>query len=103
MPRTRGNAAVRSWHPEDIKAAVRKAYGSMAELARRHAVSESVVQTAILRVQPTGNRIIAAALDRSVHEIWPQWFDEAGNVRRPRPADGKHPGCQTQRQKAAAA
>lgn len=90
-------------HPEDIKAEIRKRCGSLAELARKHGVSQSVVQTALRRPQPTGNRIVAAALGRSVHEIWPQWFDEAGNVRRSRPADAKAAHGQTHRQNAVAA
>lgn len=102
MSQNRGKLSNRAWHPEDIKAAVRKDYGSLANLARLSGVSESVVQTAVSRPQPTGNRIIATALGLSVHEIWPQWFDVAGNI----VADtGKRKSCRSHaaRQKSAAA
>jgi len=99
----RGKSKMPPQHPEDIKAAVRKAFGSLAELARQHDVSESVVQTAVSRLQPTGNRIIAAALGYKVHEIWPHLFDEAGNVRRSRPKNASRRSDLTHRQKAVAA
>lgn len=76
-------------HPEDIKAQIRKQCGSLAELARQHAVSESVVQTAVHRLQPTGNRIIAAVLGKPVHVLWPHLFDASGNVR-PEARRGRH-------------
>jgi len=71
----------RNAHPEDIKAAVRKKAGTMIELANRHGVSHSLIHAAIIRPQPSGNRIIADFLGKSVHELWPEWFDEDGNRR----------------------
>ena len=65
-------------HAEDVKAAIRKICGSMSNLARDHNVSTSVIRAALIRPQPTGNRIIAARLGKSVHELWPEWFDESG-------------------------
>ncbi|MBI1262982.1 MAG: transcriptional regulator [Rhizobiales bacterium] len=69
---------LRKSHPEDIKAAVRKKVGSLAELARQEGVSTSVIRSALIRPQPTGNRIIAKCLDRSLHDIWPEWYDAEG-------------------------
>lgn len=66
-------------HPEDVKAAVRKKIGSLAALARQHGVSDSVVRAALIRPQPTGNRIIADCLGRSLHQIWPQWYRADGS------------------------
>lgn len=71
----------RNMHPQDVMAAIRKRAGSMAELAEKKGASRSVVQAAIHRPQPTGNRIIAECLGKSVHELWPEWFDEDGNRR----------------------
>lgn len=71
----------RNKHPEDIKAAIRKRVGTMAELARQHGVHSSTVICAISRPQPTGNRIIAELLGLSLFELWPEWFDADGNRR----------------------
>lgn len=68
-----------NWHPEDVKAAVRKTGTTLSELARRKGVSTSVVHKALKQPRPTGNRVIAAFLGRSVHEMWPDWFDRDGN------------------------
>jgi len=65
-------------HPEDVKAEVRKKVGSLAELARQHKVSDSVVRAALIRPQPTGNRIIAECLDIPLNQIWPEWYSSDG-------------------------
>ncbi|MGE0256966.1 MAG: transcriptional regulator [Alphaproteobacteria bacterium] len=69
----------RNWHPEDVKAAVRKTGISLSELARRNRVSPSTVHKALTEPHPTGNRAVAAYLGRSVHELWPDWYDRDGN------------------------
>ncbi|MFZ2470214.1 MAG: helix-turn-helix domain-containing protein [Parvibaculum sedimenti] len=69
----------RKSHPEDIKAEIRKKAGSMARLARQKKVSTSVIRAALIRPQPTGNRLIAEFLGREMHEIWPEWYDTHGN------------------------
>ena len=65
-------------HPEDVKAAVRKKVGSLASLARQHGVSDSVVRAALIRPQPTGNKIIAECLNVPLHKIWPEWYNTDG-------------------------
>lgn len=65
-------------HPEDIKAKVRKKVGSLAKLARQNDVSTSVIRAALIRPQPTGNRIIASCLGQELHDLWPEWYDAAG-------------------------
>lgn len=72
------NPPAQNMHPEDVKAAVRKKFGSLAALARQNGVSDSVVRAALIRPQPTGNRIIAKCLELSVHELWPEWYDADG-------------------------
>lgn len=72
------NLPAQNMHPEDIKAAVRKKFGSLAALARENGVSDSVVRAALIRPQPTGNRIIANCLEQSVHDLWPEWYDRDG-------------------------
>jgi Ner family transcriptional regulator len=65
-------------HPEDVKAEVRKKVGSLAALAREHGVSDSVVRAALIRPQPTGNKIIADCLGIPIHKIWPEWYTDDG-------------------------
>lgn len=63
-------------HPEDVKAEVRKRAGSLAALAREYNVSDSVVRAALIRPQPSGNRVIAQCLELPMHNIWPEWYDK---------------------------
>ncbi len=65
-------------HPEDVKAEVRKKVGSLAALARAHGVSDSVVRAALIRPQPTGNKIIAECLNVPVNKLWPEWYTSDG-------------------------
>lgn len=67
--------------PFILQAEIRRRAGSLAALARSADVDRSTVQSAVYRCQPTGCRIIAEYLEVSVHRIWPEWFDRAGNVR----------------------
>lgn len=74
MPKAKSNQ-----HPEDVKAAVRKTGISLAELARQNGLDVSTTRAALRRPQPSGNRVIAKRLGKKLHQIWPEWFDEAGN------------------------
>lgn len=68
----------RNVHPEDIKAEIRKKVGSLAQLARQNDVSDSVVRAALIRPQPTGNRVIADCIQVPIHSLWPEWYDADG-------------------------
>lgn len=65
-------------HREDVKAAVRRTGITLSELALRHGVKPSTVRASLRRPIPAGNRIVAAYLGKSVHELWPEWFDADG-------------------------
>lgn len=69
----------RNMHPEDIKAAVRKTGISLAELGRKHGISDSSARKACYLPRPAGNRVIAKHLGKTLNEIWPEWFDAQGN------------------------
>lgn len=66
-------------HAEDVKAKVRKTGISLAELARKNDLSDSATRKALYRPVPSGNRVIAKHLETTVNELWPEWFDAAGN------------------------
>ena len=88
-------------NPEDIKAAVRKTGISLAELARQNGLDESTTRAALRRPQPSGNAAIAERLGKSLHEIWPEWFDETGNRISSREDTAVAPPRASQKEKAA--
>lgn len=71
--------AARVWHPEDIKAEVRKRGGTLSSVARSVGLADGSGRMAFLQPIPTANRAIAAFIGVPVNELWPQWFDADGN------------------------
>lgn len=66
-------------HPEDIKAAVRKAGVTMAALARTAGLSRQVLSMCLhSRVSEHGDKIIAQAVGKTPHEIWPSRYRRNG-------------------------
>lgn len=65
-------------HPEDIKAALRKRYGSLIKAADAQGISVALIQKALYFPRPGGNTAIAKALGLSLNDIWPEWFDDRG-------------------------
>lgn len=67
------------WHPEDIKAAVRKAGSSLAELASDAGISKQALSLALqARVSERCELIIADFLKLHPRTIWPSRFREDG-------------------------
>ena len=64
----------RGVHKEDIKAAVRKLYGSMNELARQCGVDISILRAALHRPYPKAEAIIAKAINKTAPELWPERY-----------------------------
>lgn len=69
----------RNQHPEDIKARVRKTGITLEDLGRRSGVAGDTVRKSLYVPCPKGNRVVARYLGIPLHELWPEWFDEAGN------------------------
>lgn len=70
-------AAVKGWHREDIKAALRKRYGSLSALAKSWGFNRLAISHA-LQTPKDRKRMakrVAAALDVSPHELWPSIFE----------------------------
>lgn len=74
-----GKPTPKNKHPEDVKAAVRKKGTTLAALARKNDLSDSTTRASLYRPQPSGNAVVAKFLGKSLHEIWPEWFDDQGN------------------------
>lgn len=68
------------WHRADIVAAVRKRGSSLAELARGNGLHEGTLHAALGYPRKPSNAIIAAFIGKSLHELWPDWFDASGNL-----------------------
>ncbi len=61
-----------------VKGAVEKRGGSLAAIARAAGLHESSCRGALRYPIPAANHAIADYLGSSVHELWPDWFDEQG-------------------------
>jgi len=94
------------WHPEDIKAAIRKRGITLTDLARRNDLDPSTVIQACHRPLYAGERVIAEFLGVPATQIWPDRYDGQGQPRHPRIHLNPHysgANGQRQRQKGAAA
>lgn len=76
-------------HSADIVAAVKKTGTNLRQLALKNGFAASTLRAALHKPHPRAQRLIATTIGKSVHEIWPQWFDATGERIRPRPA--RHP------------
>ena len=66
------------WHPEDVKAAIRKTGITLTALALAHGLSESAVRQALRRRQPRAQGVIARHLGLPPRAIWPSRYDAQG-------------------------
>lgn len=89
-----------NWHREDVKAAVRKTGIFMRDLALRYGLNPAILSHCLWRPIPAGNYAIAVHLDRSVHDIWPEWYGPDGE-RLPKSSDVIRRRAALQRQKSA--
>lgn len=67
-------------HRFDIIAELRKAGSSLAGVGRNVGLSRKSMSWALIKPHPRANSAIAHFLGRPMHELWPEWFDEAGGL-----------------------
>lgn len=81
-------------HKEDIKAAIRKRGSTLASLSKGAVLSDAACANALNRPVPRANQAIAEFLGKTLHELWPRWYDQNGerirSVARSKPTR-KHP------------
>ncbi len=65
-------------HPADIVASVRKMGTNLSRLALENGLGSSTLRVALLKPHPRANRLIARTIGKTVHELWPLWFDTSG-------------------------
>lgn len=73
------------WHPEDIKAAIRKTGTTMSAISRAAGLSDGAAKRALDTPWPRAEAIIAARLGLRPQDIWPSRYDAAGQPLRGRP------------------
>jgi Ner family transcriptional regulator len=74
VPKRRQTKALSGWHPEDVKAAIRKKGMSLTALSEKSGYSNSYLRGTLIRHRPHGEAIIAGFLDVSPAEIWPDRY-----------------------------
>ena len=78
IPKERPPAPLSGWHPEDVKAAIRKKGVTLSELALREGFGESYLRNTLMRPLYEGERIIARFLRVPPQVIWPDRYDADG-------------------------
>ncbi len=70
------------WPKEDIVAALKKAGFSQEGLSKKHALTKSAVSVALCKPWPAVEQIIAEAIGKMAHEIWPSRYAPAMPIKR---------------------
>lgn len=73
------------WHPEDIKAAVRKTGTTLSALSRAAGLSVGAAKRALETPWPRAEAIIASRIGHRPQDIWPSRYDPTGLPIRGRP------------------
>lgn len=68
----------KDWHPEDIKAAVRKTGTTLSALSRAAGLSDGAAKRALETPWPRAEAIIASCIGRRPQDIWPSRYDREG-------------------------
>lgn len=87
----------RNWHRAEIKAAIEMAGTNMSAIARSAGLTPGAVGRAVANRRPMCRvkAIVARAIGRRAHEIWPSLFDERDSPRedsRPKPSTCRRAG-----------
>lgn len=64
----------------DIKAEINRGGSSLSDIAQNAGLDPSACSQALIYPIPRANAAIAAHLNKSLHELWPRWFDEQGDL-----------------------
>lgn len=75
------------WHPEDIKAEVRKRGLTLAQLARAKGIPEQQIRHALVIPRAEAEAVIARFLRVSPKVIWPSRYHANGRRKRPQPPE----------------
>ena len=73
--------SIQGWHKQDIIAAVRKKGTTLRRLSLANGFSEDTLIKSLTRRWPNAHALIAAHLNVSKHDLWPQWYAKDGSPR----------------------
>lgn len=73
-------------HPEDLKAELRKKFGSLRRFERQYGLPPFSAKDALRRPQEAAEAVIAGALGRPAHHIWPSRYAKDGTRLSPQPS-----------------
>ncbi|MDT7934406.1 MAG: helix-turn-helix domain-containing protein [Sphingomonadaceae bacterium] len=92
----RDGLRARDWHPEDIKAAIRKRDVTLRQVAEAHLLHRQVISLALHRPHGPAERAIAKTLGLHPEVIWPSRYHPDGSRKspQPRPRCGRRAGPQ---------
>lgn len=82
---------MQDWHPEDIKAAVRKRGQTLAGIARRAGLNEAATRLALTLPRAGAEQAIADLLGIHPKIIWPSRYHSDGKRMRPQPLENYRP------------
>lgn len=83
MRPSRGKGHYGVMHPEDIKAEIRKRWGSIEALAKVRGLSGSHLRAALCEPRYSAEQVIAHAIGRSAHHLWPDRYHPDGTPLHP--------------------
>jgi Ner family transcriptional regulator len=75
----------RDWHPEDIKAAIRKRGRTLSQLGARHGITRQVMANALIYPHAAAEVVIARFIGVPAHRIWPSRYNSNGERKKPQP------------------
>lgn len=78
-------------HPEDLKAELRKKFGSLQRFEDEYGLPLCAAAAGIRRPHEAVEKAIAEALDRPAHQIWPSRYAPDGARLNPQPAHNYAP------------
>jgi Ner family transcriptional regulator len=70
------------WHPEDIKAEIRKTRITLRKLALDHGLNGTAINTVLRQPWPRVEAIVANRLGRRPQDIWPSRYYDDGTPKR---------------------
>ena len=83
---------VSDWHPEDIKAEVRKRGSTLADVARKAGIKDAALRLALVVPRARAEAAIAAFLGVAPVSIWPSRYHPGGERMRPQPVNNYRTG-----------
>lgn len=77
--------AASGWHPEDIKAEIRKRGTTLGALALSNGMHRDAISIALKVPHQQAEAVVARFLDVPAHELWPARYDAKGRRLQPQP------------------